>query len=437
MTRQTTPQQRREFYVRHRMGETYQQIADSEGVSRECVRAWCRHQRNGGDCQTRYQREPRGLLSQFDPKVRYCILRLRLEHPRWGPSRILNQSSKRSSLCGLRLPSVSSIGRYLHQWPRFRRQRRPMIERQRPHQPTEVHQRWQLDFKMGIALKNGSQVNLQTVREPVGAAYIGAFVSPAGQIGRNPRKVTLEEVRSTLRACFTRWRTLPDEIQTDGEVLFIGQPQDSFPSTFTLWLMGLGIDHLVIRPGKPTDNAEVERCHRTVNDYAVVGNEDADLTQLQRILGESIDELNKELPSQAKDCHGLPPLRAHPELLEPRHPFQPTHELALFDIQRVDAYLATFVWERKVGTTGQITLGGRHQRYSVGRAYAHHQVLIRFDPHDRHFVFYHDQDPDHEIGRRPAKDLEVADLTGLATWPAGLLPQQLPLPLSIPEGVDC
>jgi hypothetical protein len=437
MTRRTTLRQRREFYVRHRMGETYQQIADTEGLSRECVRAWCRRQRDGGDCQTRYRREPRGQLSQFDPKVPYCILRLRLEHPRWGPSPILNSLRKRSSLRGLRLPSVSSIGRYLHQWPRFRRRRRQGMERQRLHQPTEVHQRWQLDFKMGIALKNGVQVNLHTVREPVGAACIGASVSAAGQVGRNPRKVTLEEVRSTLRTCFTQWKTLPDEIQTDGEGLFVGQPQDSFPSTLTLWLTGLGIDHLVIRPGKPTDNAEVERCHRTLNDYAVVGNEDAELTQLQRILDKSVDELNQELPSRAKDCQGLPPIRAHPELLEPRHPFLPSHELALFDLERVDAYLATFTWQRKVGKTGQITLGGRHQRYSVGRTYAYHQVLVRFDPHDRHFVFYDVQDPDHEIGRRPANGIEVTDLTGLATWPASLIPQQLPLPLFTPKGVDC
>ena len=61
--------------------------------------------------------------------------------------------------------------------------------------------------------------------------------------------------------------------------------------------------------------------------------------------------------------------------------------MGIFDLKKVDAYLATFTWERKVGKTGQITLGGRHQRYSIGRAYARRQVLVRFDPTDRHFVF--------------------------------------------------
>jgi hypothetical protein len=269
----------------------------------------------------------------------------------------------------------------------------------------------------------------------VGEACIGAFVFPAGTVGRNPKPVTLEQVRSGLRSCFARWGTMPDQIQTDGESVLTGHPMQPFPSIFTLWLKGLGIDHLVIRPGRPTDNAEVERCHRTVNDYAIVGNEQADLVQLQEILDQAVYELTYELSSRARGCAGLPPIVAHPELLQPRRPFQPHHELALFDLNRVDAYLATFTWQRTVGKTGQIEIG-RH-RYSVGRSYARRQVLVRFNPALRHFVFYDIDDPQVEIRRRPAKGLDVIDITGLAEWPCGLGIQQLPLPLFFPEGVDC
>lgn len=411
MAQRTTRRQRRAFYKRHLQGETYQEIADSASVSKECVRYWCRRQRDGGDCQSRYCRQPQGLLSRFDPLVRYGILRLRLEHPRWGPNRIRERLKKRPSLRGFALPSEASIGRYLHQWPRFRRRRKEKPKRERPKAATQVHQQWQIDFKIETALDNGTLVTLHTVRDPVGEACIGAFIFPAGQVGQKGKKVTFEQVRAVLRNCFARWNTLPDEIQTDGEPALIGKPQDTFPTPFTLWLKGLGVDHLVIRSGKPTDNAEVERCHRTVNDYAIVGNEDAAVEQLQHILDQAAYELNYELPSRAQGCDGRPPIAAHPELLQPRRPFQAEHELALFDLQRVDAYLATFTWQRKVGKTGQITLGGRHQRYSVGRLYARRQVLVRFDPADRHFVFYDADDPQQEIGRRPARDLDVADLT--------------------------
>jgi transposase InsO family protein len=435
MTKQTAATQRRRFYKRHQSGETYQDVAASEDVSWYTVRYWCRHQRDGGDCKSTYVRKPTGLLSRFDPKVRYCILRLRLLHPRWGPNRILAGLKKRPSLRGLALPSEASIGRYLHQWPQFRRLPKQVAVRERPNAPERVHQRWQIDFKMGIALEDRSLVNLHTVRDPVGEACIGAFVFPSGKVGRKPRNVVMERVRAVLRTCFARWHTMPDEVQSDGESVLTGHPGEPFPSIFTLWLKGLGIEHLVIRPGKPTDNAEVERCHRTVNDYAIVGNEKNPVGQLQEILDQAVYELDYELPSRAEGCHGLPPVVAHPELLQPRRLFHPEHELALFDLARVDSYLATFTWERKIGKNGQTEIG--RQRYSAGRSNARHQMLVRFDPTDRHFVFCDSDDPGTEVCRRPAKGLNVTDLTGLAVWPTGLGWQQLPLPLPVSEGVDC
>lgn len=436
MARQTTQEQRCRFYKRHIRGETYQDIGESEHISEACVRYWCRRQRDGGNCQSRYQRQAGGLLSRFELVVRYCILRLRLEHPGWGPNRILAKLSKRPSLKGLRLPDESSIGRYLHQWERFRRRAKGEVYRERPRQAERVHQRWQIDFKMEISLKDGSMVNLCNIRDPVGEACIGAFVFPAGR--KKPgRRVTFAQVRAALRICFARWNTLPEEVQTDNEALFVGQPQDPFPSQFTLWLQGLGIAHLMSRSGRPTDNAEVERCHRTINEYAIVGNEDADLARLQSILDEATYELCFQLSSRAEGCGGRAPVQAHPELLQPRHPFQPELELAHFDLHAVDAYLATFVWQRKVGKTGQITMAGSKNRYSVGRNYARQHVLVRFDPADRHFVFYFADEPEKEIGRRPVRNLENEDLTGIAVWPIGLGPQQLLLPLPIFQGVSC
>lgn len=436
MVGRTSVPQRYRFYIRHICGETYPEIAVSEKVSKECVRFWCRRQRDGGPCQNRYSRVVLGSLHRFDPKVRYCVLRLRLEHPRWGPNRILMKMRKRFSLKGLALPSESSIGRYLHQWGRFRRPHPDEMRHVRVKRATRVHQRWQVDFKLGIVLGSCDLVNLCTIRDPVGEACLGAFVFPAGR--RPPgKRVTFEQLRSALRICFARWNTLPEEVQTDNEALFVGASWDPFPSPFTLWLRGLGIKHLLIRPGRPTDNAEVERCHRTIYEYAIVGNEDVDLAGLQAILDEAVQELCFQLPSRAHGCKGLPPIQAHPELLQPRRPFSPERERALFDLRAVDASLATLVWQRKVGKTGQISLSGAHEYYSVGRDYARQYVTVRFDPLDRHFVFFLQDYPETEIGRRPARNLDIADLTGFEAWPVGFGIQQLLLPLPIFRGVYC
>ncbi len=56
MIQRTSIQQRHSFYVRHIRGETYREIAESEHVSKECVRYWCRRQRDGGTCQSQYSR---------------------------------------------------------------------------------------------------------------------------------------------------------------------------------------------------------------------------------------------------------------------------------------------------------------------------------------------------------------------------------------------
>ena len=437
MIKQTTDEQRREFYQRHQAGETYEQIGTALGVSKECVRYWCRRQRDGGPVERSHQRSARGLLSRFDPKVRYALLRLRLEHPRWGPRSLRHALRKRASLRGLRLPQAAQIGRYLHQWPRFRRPPKGKRPVHRLDEPTEVHQRWQLDFKLKLHLTDGTTVNLQTLCDPVGEACLGAELFATNQVKQLYGRVSLEQVRQGLRTSFARWQTLPDEIQTDGETVLTGRVMaDPFPSPFTLWLKGLGISHRVTRPGQPTDNAAVERCHRTVCDYALVGQEHLSLPHLQTHLDQAVAELVFELPSRAQGCAGQPPGVAHPELLKPRRPYRPEHQLALFHLNRVDAYLATFTWSRRVDKQGVVYLGQR-RRYSIGRRFARQAVLVRFDPADRHFVFYPAHDPDRELVRRPAKGLQVADLTGLALWPEGLGIQQLPLPWPIEEGVNC
>ena len=435
MLTHTTPEQRKEFYRHHQQGETYAEIAGETGVSVECVRYWCRRQREGGGCQSCYPGRPNGLLQQFDALVRYWVLRLRLKHPHWGPGSLRLHLKKQPSLYSQRLPAPASIGRYLHQWARFHRKGKKKPAVVRPKQPPFVHACWQIDFKVAIALADGTLVDLHTVRDPVGEVCIAAILYRTEKATVLTGRVPMEQVRSTLRTAFAHWQTLPETVQTDGETCLSPSREDSFPSTFTLWLKGLGIEHCLTRPGKPTDNAEVERCHRTLNEYAIAGNEDNPLPRLQVLLEQALFELAYELPSRAEGCAGKTPIQAHPELLQPRRAFCAQEELAHFDLKRVDAYLATFTWQRKVSQTGQICIGGSHHYYTVGRTWSAAEVLVRFDPADRHFVFYDPKLPEKEIGRRPARHLELEDLIGLVTFPQGLLPQQLPLPFI--QEVNC
>ena len=430
MAQRTSTQLRRQFYKLYQAGKTYAEIAAQFELSVKCVSNWCRRQQAGGSAESTYSRPPPGLLSRFHPLVRYGVLRLRLEHPRWGPVWIAVHLRKRPSLQGLALPCPAQIGRYLHQWPRFRRAVKPLKGRKLPEPVTAVHQCWQFDFKTGIGLRNGTQLNLHTVRDPFGAACLGAVVYATGQVGQAPKGNRLCEARATLRRCFARWGTLPARIQTDGETTLSAQRRwNDFPTRFTLWLVGLGVQHNIIRLGQPTDNAEVERCHRTVYEYAIVGHEDCQVDKLQGHLDQALEELLFELPSQAAGCHGLPPALAHPELLQPTRPFQPEQEWAQFDLQRVYAYLAQLTWQRKSSKTGQIFLGD--QRYYVGRAYARRTITIRFDPEHHNLILLDQQMPEaeQEIRRVPIKGITAENLMGIQDPDFKPVPQQLSLPL--------
>lgn len=121
MRRSTSEQERKRFYQLHQAGQSYAQIAEEFDISPGCVRMWCRRQRDGGDVHDRYYNPRSGLLSQFALQVSERILSLRRSHRHWGPASLRLNLAREADLQGLPLPSRASIGRYLHQFPEFRR----------------------------------------------------------------------------------------------------------------------------------------------------------------------------------------------------------------------------------------------------------------------------------------------------------------------------
>lgn len=277
----------------------------------------------------------------------------------------------------------------------------------RPGSVSAVHERWQMDWKVGLPFAEGQWGQLATVRDVVGAAFIAVELYP---VAHKTSRVSERAVRATLRRAFGEWG-LPDEIQTDGETVLNPSAADPFPSPFQLWLVGLGVRHRRIRPGRATDDAEVERGHRTLMNYVVAEHLHQHLPGLQAQLPQAKQELNGQYPSRAHGCDHQPPLVAHPELLQPRRRFDPAHEADYFDLARVDAYLAGWTWERKVGLFGQVTLGGAHDAYSVGRAHAREMVDLHFEPATREFVAC--SRSGEELNRWPAKRLSAADILDL------------------------
>lgn len=384
-TRPTTIQQRQAIMQFTQAGLSYHAIAQQVGVSVWTARKWARRTRSGGlsALVSRLGRPVAGPLGGHAPLVRYVALRLKRQHPTWGAAYIVQKMRAHPSLRASPLPHPVSVWRY---WRAFGDRLFAKRHTPQPQPPKAgvVHGVWQLDFKESVEVPGVGPTTFAQARDSVGRASVLHRVHPAEQRDQHVVKLTTEQVQADCRIAFAQWG-LPDAIQTDRASIFVDDDATPFPTRLTLWWIGLNIHHHLIPRHTPEANGSVERSHRTLDERTLIGQTFRDALHLQTQVDADWDELNTQCPSRAQGCHGQPPVRAHPELLTPRRVYCPEQELALFDLNRVDAYLAQFTWVRTVNSHGQLSLGS--QRYGLGRVWAGQKVSIRFEPASRAFVF--------------------------------------------------
>ncbi len=432
-TRPTTLQQRHEMVRLGQAGFTHQMIAEQLGVSRWTARKWRRRGRSGEPAAlvSVLGRPATGPLAERPALMRYLALRWKRQHPTWGAAYVVQRLQTRPSLRPEDLPSPVSVWRY---WRTFGDRLFPQRHAPEPKPPRAgvVHGVWQLDFNESLDVAGLGSVTVAQARDSVGRATVLHRVHPAESAEQRIVKLTTEQVQADCRIAFSQWG-LPDAIQTDHASLFADDDLTPFPTRLKLWWLGLGIDHCLIPRHTPECNGSVERSHRTLNERTLVGQTFQEADQLQAQVDADWQELNTRCPSRARGCNGHPPLVAHPNLLVPRRTYFPEHEAQMFDLQRVDHYLAQFTWLRLVNSHGRLSLG--RQRYGLGRAWAGLQVSIRFEPGERVFRFTALQ-PKKSTALpaltpivRPALGLTVADLCGSIT-PYPMPPRQLCFPVS-------
>lgn len=420
-----TVAEREAIYYGKLKGKPLMELAVEHECSYSCARKWWRVGRDEGPeglYRSQRKRAKTGALSRFDPLVAERALFWRRQHPKRGPTRILINMEKDPLLDGLALPKRTAVADFFREaCPELLQQRQP-----RPAAPPlaqHVHELWKIDAKEAIRLADGTMATALEVREPVACMCLGAIAHEV-QTTKAWRKLTLSEIRADLRHVFTGFG-LPVGIQTDRERVYGHPPTEAFPTLFTLWLVGLGIEHHFTRPGRATDQAHIEREHRTLFDWLEEPRPLPNLEGLQTALDEARYMHNYVLPSNAGDCQARPPMEVHLEVLGPLRPYHPRAELALFDLARVDHFLAQFTWSYKVSKVGQVPIADH--RYSVGIVHAGKQVDVHFEPQDRYFVF-RDAQNGQSIKRCPARGLDIATITGLD---ASIEPNE-PVQLSFP-----
>jgi transposase InsO family protein len=395
-------------------GESLAQISVELHCCFETTRKWWRYQRDQRQPRAR-GRPKRGPLSTYPAQVREKAVEIKQAHPHWGPEMIKLELKKVLTLQMEELPSAARLSvLFKHSCPLAVQPRQRRLLPPPDPKVVSVHQRWQMDAKEGIPL-GAKRVNVQEIRD----IFSGLMITSQAFVTTTPtwwRRLSRAEHQQALRLAFNQWG-MPLEVQTDNDGEFVNPSDPTFPSPFTLWLAGLGVRHVLSRPHRPTDQAQVERHHRTQGDFVWKDQPFEQIEQLQQALDQQCDRYNQEYPSQAAHCHGFPPLSVFPAARTTGRPYHPDLEWDLFDLHRVDSFLAQFVWTRKVAENGAVYLAG--YRYGLGRAWKGQSVSVRFLAVSRSFHF--EDAKGALIMILPAQGLEKEHLIGS-------IPAHFPLP---------
>lgn len=108
-------------------------------------------------------------------------------------------------------------------------------------------------------------------------------------------------------------------------------------------------------------------------------------------------------------CEGQSRQAAHPELTQNTRRYEPSQEEDLWQSERGYAALASGLWRRVVGKTGQISLYNR--AYQVGRAARGEIVYVRFDASAVAWVIQDQKGV--ELARHTARELSPEQIVQL------------------------
>jgi transposase InsO family protein len=180
-----------------------------------------------------------------------------------------------------------------------------------------------------------------------------------------------------LITIFARWG-VPKRIRVDNGRPF-GDPRLELVPPLALWLIGLGIPVIWNDPGRPQQNAKVERCQGVMGRWTGLS-QCANVEELQERLHRQAHFYNYHFPIRRRNRQKR--IELYPELAHTGRPWNP----ATFELDNVLAFLAEGNWERKVSANGQVSIYG--QRLVVGMKYKHQKVSIKLDPAENKWQFF-------------------------------------------------
>jgi len=284
------------------------------GISRKTGYKWLgRYQAAGLAGLEDQSRAPQACPHRTPARIETALIRAREAHPTWGPKKLLPYLARTQP--DLELPAPSTAGAVLKRHglvagrPQRRKPTHPGTCSLQAEAPNDV---WQADFKGQFPTRNGSLCYPLTVTD-AHSRYLLAC-----------RALTSTEFASAqhvFAALFAEYG-LPLAIRTDNGCPFSSTAIGGL-SRLSVWWIKLGIRHQLIRPGRPQENGQHERMHRTLKaettrppDWDLLGQQarfDAFQTEFnharphealaQRTPGSLYVRATREMPSKLPEPH--------------------------------------------------------------------------------------------------------------------------------------
>jgi len=259
------------------------------GISRPTGYHWIqRYQAEGEAGLAERSRSPRHCPYAMSEAVVETVLKLRRQHPRWGPRKLQAYLSAEQPQGDW--PAVSTIGALLSReglaHPRRARRRTPPYGAPMAHAiaPNQV---WCADYKGWFCCGDGQRCDPLTISDACSRFLLRCTAVP---------KTDGAEARAVFEAAFRQYG-LPDRIRTDNGPPFASKAPAGL-SRLSMWWLQLGIQHERIEPGHPEQNGRHERMHQTLK-QETASPPRASLRQQQQAFRDFQREYNEQRPHEA------------------------------------------------------------------------------------------------------------------------------------------
>jgi putative transposase len=303
-------------YLRHSLSFT--ELCQRYHISRKTGYKWInRYEAEGPSGLADRSRRPHSSPDQTPEAVRLAILEARRRHPSWGAKKLLKLLERRTPQ--LPWPSRWTICEILRREGLVRRrtQRRKVGHPGKPSSiVTAPNELWCVDFKGEFKTRDGRYCYPLTVTDSYSRYLLGC------QGLLSTETLGAKEVFTRL---FKKYG-LPAAIRSDNGTPFASTALGRL-SQLSVWWIRLGIRPELIEPGKPQQNGQHERMHRTLKAETTRPPE-ADLAKQQRLFNRFVREYNEVRPHEGVElktpatlyeasARHLP--KEVPELIYPAH----------------------------------------------------------------------------------------------------------------------